>query len=97
MRAKRRGSALPFYEGQGKHRRKEIILGDIVAIPKLESTTAGDTLGTKGEVLKFRPIQFPKPVYSVAVLPKSRADEDKLGTATPRPSGRPDAFVRQEP
>ena len=60
---------------------KEIILGDVVAIPKLESTIAGDTLGLKGEVLKFRPIQFPKPVYSVAVLPKSRADEDKLGNA----------------
>ena len=60
---------------------KEIILGDIVAIPKLESTVAGDTLGLKGEVLQFRPIQFPKPVYSVAVVPKSRADEDKLGTA----------------
>ena len=60
---------------------KEIILGDIVAIPKLESTIAGDTLGTKGEILKFRPIKFPKPVYSVAVFPKSRADEDKLGNA----------------
>ena len=60
---------------------KEIILGDIVAIPKLESAIAGDTLGTKGEVLQFRPIKFPKPVYSVAVLPKSRADEDKLGIA----------------
>ena len=60
---------------------KEIILGDIVAIPKLESAIAGDTLGTKGEVLQFRPIKFPKPVYSVAVLPKSRADEDKLGNA----------------
>ncbi len=32
-------------------------------------------------MLQFRPIQFPQPVYSVAVLPKSRADEDKLGTA----------------
>lgn len=60
---------------------KEIILGDIVAIPKLESAIAGDTLGTKSEVLQFRPIKFPKPVYSVAVLPKSRADEDKLGNA----------------
>lgn len=60
---------------------KEIILGDIIAIPKLESTTAGDTIGLKGETLQFRKIQFPKPVYSVAVVPKSRADEDKLGNA----------------
>ena len=74
-------SSFRFMKGQESTEEKEIVLGDIVAIPKLESTTAGDTLGTKGEVLKFRPIQFPQPVYSVAVLPKSRADEDKLGTA----------------
>ncbi len=74
-------SSFRFMKGKESTEGKEIILGDIVAIPKLESTTAGDTLGTKGEILKFRPIQFPQPVYSVAVLPKSRADEDKLGTA----------------
>lgn len=74
-------SSFRFMKGKESTEEKEITLGDIVAIPKLESTTAGDTLGTKGEVLKFRPIQFPQPVYSVAVLPKSRADEDKLGTA----------------
>lgn len=73
----------PFRMMRGKESTecKEIILGDIVAIPKLESTIAGDTLGMKGEELQFRRIQFPKPVYSVAVMPKSRADEDKLGNA----------------
>lgn len=74
-------SAFRLMRGKESVEEKEIVLGDIVAIPKLESTIAGDTLGLKGEVLKFRPIQFPKPVYSVAVLPKSRADEDKLGGA----------------
>jgi len=76
-----RVGAFRFMRGKDSTEEKEIILGDIVAIPKLESTIAGDTLGVKGEVLQFRPIQFPKPVYSVAVLPKSRADEDKLGNA----------------
>lgn len=70
--------------GKESNEIKEIILGDIIAIPKLESTTAGDTLGIKGETLKFRRIQFPRPVYSVAVMPKSRADEDKLGNAIAR-------------
>ena len=74
-------STFRFMRGKDSTEGKEIILGDIVAIPKLESTIAGDTLGTKGEILKFRPIKFPKPVYSVAVFPKSRADEDKLGNA----------------
>ncbi|MDD4160436.1 MAG: elongation factor G, partial [Synergistaceae bacterium] len=74
-------SSFRFMKGKESSEEKEIVLGDIVAIPKLESTIAGDTLGTKGEILNFRPINFPQPVYSVAVLPKSRADEDKLGTA----------------
>ena len=67
--------------GKESKEEKEAIVGDIIAIPKLESTVAGDTLGVKGEALKFNPIQFPKPVYSVAVMPKSRADEDKLANA----------------
>ncbi len=74
-------SSFRFMKGKDSTEGKDIVLGDIVAIPKLESTIAGDTLGAKGEVLQFRPIQFPKPVYSVAVFPKSRADEDKLGNA----------------
>ncbi len=74
-------STFRFMRGKESTEGKEIILGDIVAIPKLESTIAGDTLGARGETLKFRPIHFPKPVYSVAVFPKSRADEDKLGNA----------------
>ena len=76
-----RVGAFRFMKGKESVEEKEIVLGDIVAIPKLESTIAGDTLGVKGEILQFRPIQFPKPVYSVAVMPKSRADEDKLGNA----------------
>jgi elongation factor G len=60
---------------------KEIVTGDIVAIPKLDSAAVGDTLSVKGQSAVFSSIEFPKPVYSVAVTPKSRADEDKLGNA----------------
>jgi elongation factor G len=60
---------------------KEVVAGDIIAIPKLDSTVVGDTLSVKGQTATFSPILFPKPVYSVAVSPKSRADEDKLGNA----------------
>ena len=64
---------------------KEVIAGDIVAIPKLQSAKVGDTLATKsGFSAKFAPIEFPKPVYSVAVIAKTRADEDKLGNAISR-------------
>ncbi|GHV50683.1 elongation factor G [Synergistales bacterium] len=60
---------------------KEIILGDIAAIPKLDSTVVGNTLSVKGQNNRFPDIKLPKPVYSLAVFPKSRADEDKLGNA----------------
>ena len=74
-------SAFKFMRGKEGNDVKEIVTGDIVAIPKLHSTAVGDTLGTKGEKAEFPPIRFPKPVYSVAVIPKSRNDEDKLATA----------------
>ncbi|MBR0093932.1 MAG: elongation factor G, partial [Synergistaceae bacterium] len=61
---------------------KEVIAGDIVAIPKLSSAKVGDTLATKGGfAAQFAPIEFPKPVYSVAVIAKTREDEDRLSNA----------------
>lgn len=55
--------------------------GDIGAIPKLQETTTGDTLCTKGEKIIFEGIDFPPSNFSVAVAPKNKGDEDKLGTA----------------
>ncbi|WP_281744527.1 elongation factor G [Thermanaerovibrio acidaminovorans] len=76
-----RVSAFRLMRGKEGEDVKEVVVGDIVAIPKLEKAQVGDTLSSKGQSLKFPPITFPKPVYSVAVTPKSRADEDKLGNA----------------
>lgn len=70
-----------FMRGKEGTEAKEIITGDIVAIPKLDSTTVGDTLSVKGQSDHFPAIKLPKPVYSLAIFPKSRADEDKLGNA----------------
>ena len=74
-------SSFRFMRGKEGTDAKEIITGDIVAIPKLDSTTVADTLSVKGQINRFPPIKLPKPVYSLAVFPKSRADEDKLGNA----------------
>ena len=63
---------------------KEVTTGMIVAIPKLQSTRAGDTMGKAGSTVLYPAIKFPRPVYSVAVDPESRGDEDKLGTAVRR-------------
>ncbi len=74
-------SSFKAMRGKDGQDEKEIILGDIIAIPKLHSTQVGDTLGVKSTAYIFPPIKFPKPVYSVAVMAKSRADEDKLSNA----------------
>ncbi len=74
-------SSFKFMTGKEGRDVKEIIVGDILAIPKLQSTQVGDTLAVKGETMTYAPITFPSPVYSVAVTAKSRADEDKLGNA----------------
>ena len=74
-------SSFRFMRGKEGTDAKEVIVGDIVAIPKLDSTTVADTLSVKGQENRFPPIKLPKPVYSLAIFPKSRADEDKLGNA----------------
>ncbi|MDR3354287.1 MAG: elongation factor G, partial [Synergistaceae bacterium] len=76
-----RVSSFRTMRGKDGTESKEVIAGDIVAIPKLDSTTVGDTLSVKGQENRFPDIKLPKPVYSLAVFPKSRADEDKLGNA----------------
>jgi elongation factor G len=62
----------------------EIVCGDIGAVAKLAHTHTGDTLcETKSPIVLPR-IEFPEPLLSVAVAPKSRGDEDKLMSALAR-------------
>lgn len=56
------------------------VAGDIVVAPKLMETTTNDTLSEKGDI-EFLPIPTPQPLYPVAIIAKTKADEDKLGTA----------------
>jgi elongation factor G len=55
--------------------------GDIGAVAKLKDTLTGDTLGDKAAVIFFPSARLPEPSITFAVEPKSRADEDKIGTA----------------
>lgn len=54
--------------------------GDIVVIPKLTETLTNDTLAA-GNHVGYAAISFPEPLYPVAIEAKTKADEDKLGTA----------------
>jgi elongation factor G len=58
--------------------------GDIGAVAKLQQTGTGDTISIKGTTELLAPIAYPTPTYSLAVFPKSKGDEDKLGTAIVR-------------
>ncbi|HEY5579350.1 MAG TPA: elongation factor G, partial [Acidimicrobiia bacterium] len=73
-----------FMQGKEHQDAREVVAGDIAAVAKLESALSGDTLRTPGSSTRFAPVAFPKPVMSVAVAPKSSADEDKLSLALRR-------------
>ena len=62
----------------------ELKAGDLGAVAKLKDTRTNDTLADKGAGVTFPPIQFPEPVLSYAIEPKSRGDEDKISTAMHR-------------
>jgi elongation factor G len=58
--------------------------GDIGAVAKLQETQTGDTLCDKGHPLALPKADYPNPVYSVALSPKTKTDLDKMGTALQR-------------
>ncbi len=58
--------------------------GDIGGVAKLSITSTGDTLCNQDKPIKLAPISFPKPIFSEAVYPKTKADLDKLGAALSR-------------
>lgn len=53
--------------------------GDIAAVAKLKNTQISDTFSTKAERIELPPVEFPAPVVAMAVVPKSKKDQDKLG------------------
>ncbi|MFC1998338.1 elongation factor G [Chloroflexota bacterium] len=62
----------------------QMVAGDIGGVAKLAETATSDTLCGQDHPVMFDAIDFPKPVYSVAVHPKTKADMDKMGTALNR-------------
>ena len=58
--------------------------GEIGVVAKLSLTSTGDTLCSRDKPVKIAPILFPKPTFSEAVQPKTKADLDKLGEALSR-------------
>ena len=70
--------------GKAQEAVPHLIAGDIGAVAKLAETTTGDTLCQREHPLRFPAIEFPRPSFSVAVYPKTKADLDKLGSSITR-------------
>jgi len=62
----------------------EVFTGDIAAAVGVKGTTTGDTLSDEGHPILLESINFPEPVISVAIEPRTKVDQDKLGAALQR-------------
>jgi elongation factor G len=83
--------------GKNQEPVSKIEAGDIGGVAKLSITSTGDTLCNQDKPIKLAPISFPKPIFSEAVYPKTKADLDKLGTALSRlAEEEPTLQVRRE-
>ncbi|MBI2369650.1 MAG: elongation factor G, partial [Deltaproteobacteria bacterium] len=60
---------------------KEVYAGDIAAAVGLRATVTGDTLCDEGHPIILESIEFPTPVIAIAIEPRTKADQDKLGTS----------------
>ena len=73
----------------------EVYAGDIAAAVGLRDTTTGDTLTTEQAPIILESMDFPEPVISVAIEPKSKASQDKLETALSKLSEEDPTFRRR--
>ena len=71
---------------------KEVRAGDIAAAVGLKMTTTGDTLCAEDKPIILERMEFPEPVISVAIEPKTKADQEKMGVALGRLAAEDPSF-----
>ncbi|MGF1543432.1 MAG: elongation factor G [Parvularculaceae bacterium] len=71
---------------------KEAYAGDIIAIVGLKDTTTGDTLCDAQKPVVLERMEFPEPVIELAVEPKTKADQEKMGVALQRLAAEDPSF-----
>jgi elongation factor G len=64
-----------------REERQGVGAGEIVAVNGMKNTTTGDTLCDPQKPVILESMTFPAPVISVAIEPKTKSDQEKLGTA----------------
>lgn len=85
--------SLFFMRGKNRADADQGVAGDIVAITKLQNTKTGDTLCTKGDIIKFPAIDFPRPTFYIAVEATKSGDDEKMGTGLARLMEEDPSFV----
>ncbi len=70
----------------------EAFAGDIIALAGLKETTTGDTLCDPAKAVVLETMTFPEPVIEIAVEPKSKADQEKMGLALARLAAEDPSF-----
>ena len=80
QRKERIGRMLQMHSNK-RNELKEVLAGDIAACVGLKDVITGDTLCSQKAPIVFESMQFPEPVVSVSVEPKSQADQDKMSLA----------------
>lgn len=83
---------LSFVHGGQRIDTPKVVAGDYGAVVKLASTSTGDTLCTPDNGSVLPGIEFPKPVISMAVMPKREGDDEKLSTMLTRMSSEDPTF-----
>ncbi|MFP6713436.1 MAG: elongation factor G [Rhodospirillales bacterium] len=71
---------------------KEACAGDIIALAGLKDTTTGDTLCSPDDQVVLERMEFPDPVIEIAVEPKTKADQEKMGQALARLASEDPSF-----
>ncbi len=76
--------------GKNQVTMEEVVTGDIACVAKLQETATGDTLCDSSAPIVFPALNFPEPVISFAVEPKTKGDEDKVSSGLAR-------FLEEDP
>jgi len=92
---KNRISKLLEMHANSREELKEAYCGDIVAVVGLKSVNTGDTICDPGKPIRYESISFPEPVLAIAIEPKTKMEQEKLGMALSRLAEEDPTFRRE--
>ncbi|MGI6751491.1 MAG: elongation factor G [Anaerovoracaceae bacterium] len=84
-----------FVRGKTHSEAPSVVAGDIVGASKLQYTQTGDTLCDKSNYIEYPPVDFPEPSLYMAVEPKAKGDEEKIGSGLNKLMEEDPSFVMQ--